>query len=128
MDAIEPNVLALVWLGPLFAVDCVAFFIVAGMFPLGSRPGSAKAPGGLSLIAGNSTALVVLTAAIILHGWTELRWTTLVIGGGVIFLFTPSLLQSLPERWRDGRAGLAVLLLVQMAAIFTLLSRATTTL
>jgi hypothetical protein len=32
-----------------------------------------------------------------------------VIAGGSVFLFAPGLFHLWPERWRDGRAGLALL-------------------
>jgi hypothetical protein len=117
MNAIEPNMMAVAWFTILFVVTCVAFFIVAGMFPLSLRPQSAKAPGALLLIGGNLTALLMLAVGTVIYGWVELRWTTLLIGGGLIFLFAPALLESLPIRWRDGRIGLAALLLTQMAGI-----------
>ncbi|MGQ9367520.1 hypothetical protein [Azospirillum sp. ST 5-10] len=117
MNEIEPNILALAWFGLLFAVGCLAVLVVAGMFPLSLRPQPARAAGGLALIAANLAALPPLLAGTALYGWDELRWTSLVIGGGLVFLFAPLLLDVLPPRWRDGRPGLAALLAAQLAAL-----------
>jgi hypothetical protein len=117
MTEIEPNLLALAWFGLLFAITCVAFFLMAGMFPLAARPPAAKARGGLLLILGNLAALLALGVGTALYGWVELRWTSLVIGAGLIFLFTPGLLDGIPARWRDGRTGLFTLLITQAAAL-----------
>lgn len=117
MDAIEPNVLALIWFILLFAISCVSFYLIVGMFPLRLRPKAAQGPGTLPLIGGNLAALLALTAGTIAYGIGELRWTSLVICGGLLLLFAPTLLQSLPAQWRDGKPGLAALLLVQILCL-----------
>ena len=47
----------------------------------------------------------------------ELRWTTIVVVAGVLFLFIPGAFQAIPARVRDGRAGLAIAGLVLIAAL-----------
>lgn len=110
MSMIEPNIAALLWFSVLWTVCCVAFFVLSGMFPLDARPDRAKRPGGTVLVIGNALLLAVLMVGTGRYGYEELRWTTLIIAGGVIFLFAPILFEAWPERWRDGRAGLAVVL------------------
>ena len=42
MDAIEPHWISLIWFAVLATVCTVAFLVVAGMFPLQSRPDSLR--------------------------------------------------------------------------------------
>lgn len=109
MDSIEPNLVPLLWFALCCAVACVAFLVLAGAFPLSSRPDLAGSPGGTALALGNAVLLVVLVATTAWYGLSHLRWTSLVIAGGSVFLFAPGLFHLWPERWRDGRAGLALL-------------------
>ena len=109
MDAIEPNLVPLLWFALCCTVACVAFLVLAGAFPLASRPDLAGSPAGTALAIGDAILLVVLVAGTAWFGWSHLRWTSLVIAGGSVFLFAPGLFHLWPERWRDGRAGLAVI-------------------
>jgi hypothetical protein len=105
MSTIEPNLPALARFGALFAVTSVAFFFMLGLFPLARRPSGTKISGALLLIGTNLGAWLVLAAATAIYGWTELRWTSLVIGGGLIFLLAPMLLETLLPHWQIGRMG-----------------------
>ena len=109
MDAIEPNLLPLLWFALCCTVACVALLVLAGAFPLASRPDLAGSAAGTALAIGDSILLVVLVAGTAWFGWSHLRWTSLVIAGGSVFLFAPGLFHLWPERWRDGRTGLALL-------------------
>jgi hypothetical protein len=107
--SIEPNLAALLWFAVCCTVACVAFLVLAGAFPLASRPDLAGSPAGTALAIGDALLLAVLVAGTAWFGWNHLRWTSLVIAGGSVFLFAPGLFHPWPERWRDGRAGLALL-------------------
>ena len=109
MASIEPNLLPLLWFALCCTVACVAVLVLAGAFPLASRPDLAGSPGGTALAVGDALLLAVLVAGTAWFGWSHLRWTSLVIAGGSVFLFAPGLFHLWPERWRDGRAGLALL-------------------
>jgi hypothetical protein len=120
MTAIEPN-----WIASLafaaFATGCaLAVLILAGMFPLRARPDAAKSSLALLLVAGNALLLILLLAGTGFYGFTELRWTTLIVVGGLVVLFAPGLFEALPERLRDGRAGLIVLAGVQALGLAVL--------
>jgi hypothetical protein len=108
--SIEPNLVPLLWFALCCTVACVAFLVLAGAFPLASRPDLARSPVGTALALGNVLLLVVLVAGTAWFGISHLRWTSLVIAGGSVFLFAPGLFHLWPERWRDGRAGLVLLL------------------
>lgn len=109
MASIEPNLAALLWFALAWTVACVAFLVLAGAFPLASRPDLAASPAAAALAVGNAALLAVLVAAVAWFGWSQLRWTSLVIAGGSVALFAPGLFHLWPERWRDGRTGLILL-------------------
>ena len=92
MASIEPNLVPLLWFALCCAVACVGFLVLAGAFPLASRPDLAGSRAGTAWF-----------------GWSNLRWTSLVIAGGSVALFAPGLFHLWPESWRDGPAGLALL-------------------
>jgi hypothetical protein len=72
------------------------------------------------LIVGNVILLAALLLGTGLYGYAELRWTTLIVVGGLIVLFTPGLFETFPSSLRDGRTGLIVLVGVQVLALATL--------
>ena len=117
MQAIEPNWISLLWFAAFATIGTVALLVVAGMFPLRSRPHSDAAT---LLVVGNAILLVALLAGTGLYGYAELRWSTLVVVAGLVGLFAPGLFEAWPSSWRDGNTGLAVLVGVQVLAIATL--------
>jgi hypothetical protein len=117
MNAIEPNWVSLLWFAGYATICMLAFLVVVGMFPLGSRPDMARAGGTTLLIAGNAVLLAALLIATGCYGWLELRWSTLVVVTGLIVLFTPGLFQAWPSTLRDGRTGLLALIGIQAVAL-----------
>jgi len=120
MDAIEPNWISLLWFVAFATICSVAFLVMAGMFPLRTRPDSVKSNSAMLLIVGNAILLAALLLGTGLYGYAELRWTTLIVVGGLIVLFTPGLFETFPSSLRDGRTGLVVLVGVQLLALATL--------
>lgn len=117
MNHLEPNIAALSLFALLWSVCCLAFLQLAGMYPLRG----AAARNGVLLVLGNTALWLVLLAGTLAFAWTELRWTSIVVVAGLLFLFIPELFQAIPGRFRDGRAGLAVAGLVLIAALGVLL-------
>jgi hypothetical protein len=109
MDAIEPHWVASLCFAALATACALAVLILAGMFPLRARPDAARSSLALLLVAGNAVLLILLLTGTGFYGYTELRWSTLIVVAGLVVLFAPGLFQALPERLRDGRAGLVVL-------------------
>jgi hypothetical protein len=72
------------------------------------------------LVLGNTALWLLLLAGTLAFAWTELRWTTIVVVAGLLFLFIPGLLQAVPARLREGRGGLALSCAVLIAALGTL--------
>jgi predicted permease len=120
MDAIEPNWISLLWFAAFATICSVAFLVMAGMFPLRTRPDSVKSNSAMLLIVGNVILLAALLLGTGLYGYAELRWTTLIVVVGLIVLFTPGLFETFPSSLRDGRTGLIVLVGVQVLALATL--------
>jgi hypothetical protein len=120
MSHLEPNVTALSWFVLLWSVCCLGFLQLAGMYPLrASGEGGARCP--VVLVLGNTALWLALLAGTLAFAWVELRWTTIVVVAGVLFLFMPELFQAIPERFRDGRGGLAIAGLVLIVALGALI-------
>jgi hypothetical protein len=120
MDAIEPHWVASLYFAA-FAISCaLAFLILAGMFPLRARPDGSRSALATLLILANAVLLVVLLIATCVYGYSELRWSTLIVVAGLVVLFAPGLFEALPMRLRDGRAGLVALAGVQALALTAL--------
>jgi len=120
MDAIEPHWISLLFFAALLTVCTLSFLVVAGMFPLRSRPDSLKSNGGLVLVTGNALLLAALSIGTAYFGYSELRWTTLVVVAGLVVLFAPALFEIWQASYRDGSKGLAVMMGVQLLALATL--------
>ncbi|SDA27953.1 hypothetical protein SAMN02799622_04182 [Methylobacterium sp. UNC378MF] len=129
MSMIEPNVTALTWFALFAGVASVGFYVLTGMFPLETRPDLKGRPLGLLLLAVNVVLLLALVGGGLAYGAANLRWTSLIIVGGLAVLFAPGLFNVWPQRWRDGLAGLAIVLaglggalglLQRVGSVFTL--------
>jgi hypothetical protein len=120
MNAIEPHWISLLWFAACSTVCVLAFLTVAGMFPLRSRPEQAKSIGMTLLIAGNAALLATLLIATSFYGYSELRWSTLIVVTGLIVLFAPGLFQAWPSSLRDGPAGLTALIGIQVLVLAAL--------
>jgi hypothetical protein len=120
MNVIEPNWISLLWFAAFATVCTLAFLAVAGMFPLRSRPEAAKSGAATVLVVGNAVLLAALLLGTGYYGYAELRWSSLIVVAGLVVLFAPGLFEIWPSSWRDGSAGLAVLVGVQVLALATL--------
>ncbi len=120
MEAIEPNWISLIWFAAFATICTIAFLIVAGMFPLRSRPEAARSVAATVLTIGNGVLLLALLVGTGLYGYAELKWSSLVVVTGLVVLFAPGLFEIWPASLRDGRNGLVVLIGVQILALATL--------
>jgi len=117
MGAIEPNIQALAWFVALWSMCCLGFLQLAGLYPL--RQPTRPQMSNLLVLA--ATTLWIATLAATVHfAVTELRWTTIIIVAGVLFLFVPEIFQALPRRFRDGLPGLAISACAFVAALLLL--------
>jgi hypothetical protein len=122
MTSIEPNGPALLMFVSTFAVCCLGFFTIIGMFPLSERPRSLSGMPGAVLVVTNLLLLIPLLLGVVLFAHQTLRWTSATIFGGLIFLFIPSVFQAVPSGWRDSYSGLAFLGAIQLVALASLVS------
>ena len=120
MNAIEPHWVSLLWFSAASTVCMLALLTVAGMFPWRSRPEQARSAGATLLIAGNAILLAALLIATCFYGYSELRWSTLIVVTGLIVLFAPGLFEAWPSSLRDGRGGLIALIGIQLVALAAL--------
>jgi hypothetical protein len=120
MNAIEPHWVSLLWFAACSTVCMLALLTVAGMFPRRSRPEQARSAGMALLIAGNAILLAALLLATCCYGYSELRWSSLIVVTGLIVLFAPGLFQAWPSSLRDGRVGLIALIGIQIVALVAL--------
>ena len=120
MDAIEPHWISLLWFAVLATVCTLSFLVIAGMFPLRSRPDSLKSNAGLVLVTGNAVLLAALSIGTAVFGYSELRWSTLIVVAGLVVLFSPGLFEVWPSSFRDGSKGLVTLIAIQLLALATL--------
>jgi hypothetical protein len=122
LNHIEPNIAALSWFALLWSVCCLAFFQLAGLYPLRAR-GEARGEGDspVLLVLGNTALWLVLLAGTLAFAWVELRWSTIVVVAGLLFLFIPELFQAIPARVRDGRIGLGIAGFVLIASLGVLI-------
>jgi len=120
MDAIEPHWISLLWFAAFATVCILSFLVIAGMFPLHSRPDSLKSNAGLVLVAGNAVLLAALSIGTAVFGYSELRWSTLIVVAGLVVLFSPGLFEIWPSSFRDGSKGLVTLIAIQLLALATL--------
>jgi hypothetical protein len=120
MNAIEPHWISLLWFAVFATVCTLSFLVIAGMFPLHSRPDSLKSTAGLVLVAGNAVLLAALSIGTAIFGYSELRWSTLIVVAGLVVLFSPGLFEVWPSSFRDGSKGLVTLIGIQLLALATL--------
>ena len=122
LGAIEPNGVALALFAATFAACCLSFFTLAGMFPANARPLQVAGHVGNLLVLSNLALLLALFGGVALFAHETLRWTSVVVAGGLIFLFVPSVFEIIPNEWRDSRGGLVLLGALQLAALALLIS------
>jgi hypothetical protein len=122
LGQIEPNGPALALFTATFAASCLSFFTLAGMFPARARPLPVAGQIGNLLVLVNLALLAALLGGVALVAHQTLRWTSVVVAGGLIFLFVPSVFEVIPNEWRDSRGGLLILGALQLAALALLAS------
>jgi hypothetical protein len=123
MEAFEPNLAGLLVFAASWAALCIGAIFLAGMLPLSAAPEAVRSAGGVALVAVNTALLLGLAILTVAHSYAELRWSSAVVVGGAIFLFAPFAIQDLPERLKNGLAGLALLFLVLCGALALLVLR-----
>jgi hypothetical protein len=81
---------------------------VSGHFPEEHRAATLRTAGGQVLLWGTLCLSVVLAVAALVFAWRRVPLPVAVIGGGIMVLIAPLLLQPLPDSFVNGRRGLLV--------------------
>lgn len=126
MDAIEPNWRALIGFGFAWTIACVGFFFVSGSLPVRAAPRAVQTGLGPLLVWSNLAGVVVLAAGALVIAALELRLTSLIVFGGLIFLFAPFAIQDLPAGIKDTQLGLCLLLAIEAASLIVLFASGAT--
>jgi hypothetical protein len=117
LDAIEPNIGALAVFAVAWLVCCTAAFQISGLLPLAEAPQSVRSGSGAALVFLDIALLLLLAVLTLFHCFRELRWSSIIVVGGAIFLFSPFVTQDLPPALKYSKAGLAFLALVLVLAL-----------
>lgn len=117
MAAIEPNATILIVFSLTWMAFCFGAFVIAGMLPLSTAAPEIRTGPSLFLLGANVFLLICLLGITAIIGYRDLRWTSIVIAGGLIFLLAPFLVQDLPERIKNGQTGLVVVLATTLAGV-----------
>jgi hypothetical protein len=117
MSAVEPNwpialMLALTWL-----VGCAGLLFVFGHLPLSAAPEGVRRGGGPVLVWLGLAVMVAVALATVVMAFESLRWTTMVVLGGFVFLFAPFFVQDLPAAIRDTQRGLVLIVTLGVVAL-----------
>ena len=117
MSAIEPNWQAwLIFVG-CWTVACSGWIYISGSLPLNVAPAEVRRGIGVPLVILNALGLVALTVLAMLFAIYELRWTSIIVGAGMVSLFSPFVVQDLPSALKDNQLGLALLLILLVGTI-----------
>jgi len=104
MSQLEPHFAALLWFVAVWSVCCMGFLQLAGMYPLKARAANVPVP----LVIASTLLWLALSIAALVYAISELRWSSIVIVAGLLFLFVPEAFQAIPEGWRNSSTGLVV--------------------
>ena len=94
---------------------CMFVVVAAGHFPAHSRAAELRTLAGSLILWGAICIIVVSAVGAMYFAFAILPWYAAVIGGGLMVLIAPLLVQPFPNRVVDGKAvllGLALLALV----------------
>ena len=117
MSAVEPNwpmalMLALTWL-----VGCAGLLFVFGHLPLSAAPEGVRRGGGPVLVWLGLAVMIAVALGTVVMAFESLRWTTMVVLGGFVFLFAPFFVQDLPAPIRDTQRGLVLVVTLGVVAL-----------
>lgn len=120
VEAIEPNWIALIVFAAVWSVGCAGLFYLIGILPLNAAPREVRRGAGPVLVLTNVGMVGLLLLSALLFAFAELRWTSLVVAGGMILLFSPFIVQDLPDGLKDNKIGLLVVMILTFAGLLLL--------
>jgi len=117
LEAIEPNWMSLIVFAGAWAVSCIGAFYLIGIMPLAAAPGEVRHGLGPVLVFANVALVALLLVASLVFAIAELRWTSLIVAGGMVFLFSPFVVQDLPSALKDNKLGLMIVLALTVGGL-----------
>ena len=78
----------------------------SGHFPVEFRSDDFSRGTGAAIMWGTMAAAIIASVMTVLFAWEALPWYAALMGGGLILLLAPLLLQPLPDSFVNGRASL----------------------
>lgn len=85
-----------------------------------AAPAEVRRGAGPMLVLTNVGLVGALLVFSLLFAFAELRWTSLVVAGGLVFLFSPFVVQDIPDALKDNKIGLALVLVLTVAGLLLL--------
>ncbi len=113
-ESVLPLLLFMALLGAVALVGLAA----SGQFPREHRSPALRSATGAAILFGTLLVALVCLGIGIAIAWRTIPWYAAIIGGGAVVLAAPLLLQSLPDRFVDGRG--ALIAFVTLGALVTL--------
>lgn len=92
---------------------------VSGHFPAQARVPALRSAAGRAVLWSTIAVAVGLAGCAAAIAWLRLPLYAVVIGGGMVILFAPLMLQPLPDSFVDGRAGLVTFAAIGSALALT---------
>ena len=117
MSAVEPNWLMALMLALTWLVGCAGLLFVFGHLPLSAAPEGVRRGGGPVLVWLGLAVMVAVALATVVTAFESLRWTTMVVLGGFVFLFAPFFVHDLPAAIRDTQRGLVLVVTLGVVAL-----------
>ena len=108
----QPAVMSLdVWLKlALFMAVVLTFALyvlaASGQFPAEHRAASFKSAAGVTILFGSMAAVALALLFALAFAWRFIPWYAAVIGGGLVVIFAPLILQWFSDAFVNGRAAL----------------------
>lgn len=94
---------------------CMFIVVAAGHFPAHSRATARRTVSGTIVLWGSISAVVASAVCALTFAFVALPWYAAIIGGGLMVLAAPLLVQPFPNRIVDGKAALLALAVVSLA-------------
>ena len=92
----------------LVLVLSLYWLTVSGHFPEEHRAASLKSGSGVAVLWGTMLLVGAVTILALALAWFRVPLYAAVIGGGLMMLIAPLLLQPLPDSFVDGKRGLLI--------------------
>jgi len=112
--------MSLIAFAAAWAVGCTGLFYLIGILPMRAAPAEVRRGAGPMLVLTNVGLVGALLVFSLLFAFAELRWTSLVVAGGLVFLFSPFVVQDIPDALKDNKIGLALVLVLTVAGLLLL--------